>query len=175
MASITPNLSLRKWDLPNDPFDYSALAGNFDKLDSHDHTSGKGLPISTAAIANSAITVDKIVDGSVSVAKQAPISFVDCVAASNKITSTVKVGFVAPKMVWAYGIITVVTPVGVGDQVLVVPAGYIPATGTEFLAVSSVQNAQTLVTANEAVYLAYPATGYAATTYMNVSSVWRIP
>lgn len=52
----TANMGLVDWDLPKDKFDHAALASNFRVLDKHDHTSGKGLAIGTAAIEPKAIT-----------------------------------------------------------------------------------------------------------------------
>lgn len=71
MASTTVNMSLKTWDSVNDLFSHSDLKGNFDKLDTHDHTSGKGVQIPAAGIANLAIGTAHIQDGAVTNAKLA--------------------------------------------------------------------------------------------------------
>jgi hypothetical protein len=58
-----PNLGLTAWNLTTDPYDSGQLATNWKKVDEHDHTSGKGLPITTAAIADGAITAAKLASG----------------------------------------------------------------------------------------------------------------
>lgn len=62
--STTTNMGITKW-AGSDYFSYAELAANWDKVDAHDHTSGKGLQIPTAGIANSAITSAKIADGTI--------------------------------------------------------------------------------------------------------------
>lgn len=60
MANTTTNLGLKQWNLTADHFDFSELSTNFGKIDTHDHTSGKGLQIPTGGIANGAVTQAKI-------------------------------------------------------------------------------------------------------------------
>lgn len=60
MAQTLPNMGLRAWNLPGDNFNYTELAANWTKVDNHDHTSGKGVQIPSAGIADSAITVAKV-------------------------------------------------------------------------------------------------------------------
>jgi hypothetical protein len=55
MARNSPKMSLVLWDQLDDPYSNSQLAGNFTKIDYHDHSSGRGVPISTAGIANGAV------------------------------------------------------------------------------------------------------------------------
>jgi hypothetical protein len=57
---ITPFMGLTAWDLGDDPYDHTQLAANFDALDGHDHTSGKGRQIPKDGIANSAIDGTKL-------------------------------------------------------------------------------------------------------------------
>lgn len=57
-------MGITKWGA-SDHFSYSELAANWDLVDAHDHTSGKGVQIPTAGIANSAITSAKIADGAI--------------------------------------------------------------------------------------------------------------
>jgi hypothetical protein len=56
----TPNMGLTAWDLGADSYDHSQLATNFNLLDLHNHTTGKGLQIPTEGIASAAITSTKI-------------------------------------------------------------------------------------------------------------------
>lgn len=67
MAITTPNLGLRLWNLPTDPYNSGQLADNFARLDEHDHTNGKGLPITTEALADGCITAAKLAPGAISV------------------------------------------------------------------------------------------------------------
>lgn len=69
MARNTPNFGLKVWDQLTDLFNHTDLAANWDKLDAHDHTTGKGLSINTAALVNSSITTPKIADANVTTAK----------------------------------------------------------------------------------------------------------
>jgi hypothetical protein len=75
----TPAMGLTAWNSPTDIYDSDQLAINWTKVDQHDHSPGKGIPVPTAGIANGAITSDKfavdafasldIPDNSVSTAK----------------------------------------------------------------------------------------------------------
>src|SRR4051794_6322904 len=65
MAITTPSMGLKRWDQPNDIFSYVELSDNFALLDNHDHSSGKGVQIPTAGIANLAITDTKIATNAV--------------------------------------------------------------------------------------------------------------
>jgi hypothetical protein len=97
MAFVTPRMSLRVWNTPQDIFDHAQLAQNFLKLDQHNHTPGQGTQIptdgiedgavissklatnlqvspldnsvSTVKIQNQAVNEDKIADGAVATAK----------------------------------------------------------------------------------------------------------
>lgn len=88
---VLPNMGLVKWDQISDSFSHQQLASNFDVIDAHDHTPGKGkriplgglAPLSVSLsnlqdnvftaekIANGAITSDKIADGAVTNGKLA--------------------------------------------------------------------------------------------------------
>lgn len=63
------NMSLVVWDLSTDPYDHSQLANNWDVVDNHDHTAGKGLPIGSNALANSAVTNAKLGPDAVTTSK----------------------------------------------------------------------------------------------------------
>jgi len=53
-------MGLTIWNMGTDPYDHEELAENFAKIDAHDHTSNKGARIGTAAIADGAITAEKL-------------------------------------------------------------------------------------------------------------------
>lgn len=69
MSTTTANMGLTKWTALNDHFNHSQLSDNFQAIDDHDHTTGKGLPVPSGGIASLAITTDKIADGAVTNAK----------------------------------------------------------------------------------------------------------
>ena len=54
--NITGNLGLTIWDQLKDDFDFGQLENNWLAVDAHDHSSGKGVQISTSGIKPSAIT-----------------------------------------------------------------------------------------------------------------------
>lgn len=65
----TTNMSLTAWDQNSDPYSHSQLSNNFIAIDNHDHTSGKGLPITTDAIDDGSITTAKLADNAISTIK----------------------------------------------------------------------------------------------------------
>lgn len=69
MSFVTTNMGLIAWDVDGDPYDHSQLANNWNAVDNHDHTTGKGKQIPTAGITDSAITTPKIADGAVTAPK----------------------------------------------------------------------------------------------------------
>jgi hypothetical protein len=69
MAITTPSMGLRRWDQPNDIFSYIELSNNFNLIDLHDHSSGKGVQIPAEGIANLAIDSTKLADNSITTAK----------------------------------------------------------------------------------------------------------
>lgn len=68
MPRVTPQMGLRVWDDPNDPYDRDQLALNWAKVDDHDHTDGKGARIGTEALADGSVTAEKLAPGAVGVA-----------------------------------------------------------------------------------------------------------
>jgi microcystin-dependent protein len=58
-------MSLYLWDTENSPYQSEQLVSNFSKIDQHDHSSGRGIPIQTAGIQNNAITSQLIAPGAV--------------------------------------------------------------------------------------------------------------
>lgn len=87
MSIISPNMGLTEWDGISDTFSYSQIKTNWDKVDSHDHTSGKGVQIPTAGIANSAVTSAKIASNAVTSTQIAANAVGTTQVANNAITS----------------------------------------------------------------------------------------
>ena len=56
-------MSLLVWNDASDSYNHTQQAENWAKVDQHDHTDGKGVLIGTNAIADAAITVDKLASG----------------------------------------------------------------------------------------------------------------
>lgn len=71
MSITTPNMSLVKWTEGSDPYDHVQLAGNFQKIDEHDHTTGKGVRLVGGSLVNEAIGTAQIANASVTNAKLA--------------------------------------------------------------------------------------------------------
>lgn len=69
MASNSTNMALRLWDLLSDVFNHTELVDNWNKVDVHDHTTGKGVQVPTGGIANSAINASKIADTTITSSK----------------------------------------------------------------------------------------------------------
>lgn len=55
MAASTPQMGLYTWNKPLDPYDYVQLTLNWNKVDYHDHTPGRGTQIPAGGIAPGAI------------------------------------------------------------------------------------------------------------------------
>lgn len=66
MAFNSLKMNLRIWDLDDDPYAHDELAGNWNKVDLHDHSPGKGVLIGTTGIQNAAITGALIAPNSIS-------------------------------------------------------------------------------------------------------------
>lgn len=71
MTITTTNMGLVKWSELTDPYDHTQLSGNFQKIDEHDHTSGKGKRLSGASLESEAINTPQLKDASVTNAKLA--------------------------------------------------------------------------------------------------------
>ncbi len=69
MSITTTNMSLTSWDSSSDYFNHSELAANWDSIDNHDHTSGKGVQIPAGGLANNAVTGATIANNAVTSAK----------------------------------------------------------------------------------------------------------
>lgn len=64
-------MNLISWDLLTDDFDHTQLDSNWKKIDLHDHSPGLGVQLSTASIAPSAITTDRLNNNAVTNSKMA--------------------------------------------------------------------------------------------------------
>jgi hypothetical protein len=69
MARNTPNIILKVWDLLSDRFNHTELAANWDAIDAHDHTAGKGTQIPTGGLANSSVIDTKLASNAVTTTK----------------------------------------------------------------------------------------------------------
>lgn len=56
----TVNMNLTSWNLETDFFTHQDMDQNWQAIDQHDHSTGKGVQVNTAGIATGAITSDKI-------------------------------------------------------------------------------------------------------------------
>lgn len=65
MARTTSSMVLKVWNNLADKFNHTDLAGNWDAIDAHDHTSGKGVPLGTASLQNGSVTHVKLDTNSV--------------------------------------------------------------------------------------------------------------
>lgn len=57
---ILPNMGLFKWDSINDFFSHEQLAANFQALDEHDHTTGKGEQIPYGGLAEQSVGLENL-------------------------------------------------------------------------------------------------------------------
>lgn len=71
MATNSTNMLLRIWNALSDPFSHDELEANWNKVDTHDHSTGKGVQISTGGIADFAITSIKMDSEAVAIANLA--------------------------------------------------------------------------------------------------------
>ena len=117
MAQTSSNMSLNVWNLGTDYFNFSQLAANFNKIDSHNHTgspNGVQIPaggiannaVTTATMANSSVTTDKIADLNVTTGKIAD-GAVTTAKASNTVvpafqtsTTALPAGAVDGQLLW---------------------------------------------------------------------------
>jgi hypothetical protein len=93
----TPNMGLTVWNNLSDYFNHSELQANFEALDEHDHTSGKGVQLPEGSLAPDSITSDnlkdnsvtgnKLVDGSVSADKLSGSVITSTNLSANAVTS----------------------------------------------------------------------------------------
>lgn len=69
MSSVSDKMGLIKWDSVGDYFSHTGLAANFETIDEHDHTVGKGVKIPNGGLAAGSVGSSEIQDGSVLTAK----------------------------------------------------------------------------------------------------------
>lgn len=60
---VKPNMGLVVWTSINDYFSHVQLAANFEALDAHNHTSGKGAKIGAGGIAEQAVEYNNLASG----------------------------------------------------------------------------------------------------------------
>jgi len=65
MATTSPSMGLKIWNLLGDPYDHTQLADNWAKVDQHDHSEGKGTQIPTGGLADGAVSASKLGSASV--------------------------------------------------------------------------------------------------------------
>src|SRR5947207_2200605 len=93
--ATTTNMALISWTVGSDPFSHTQLAGNWSKIDVHDHTSGKGVKIplggldigavDSTALGPSAVTGSAIATGAVSSTKLAANAVTSAAITSNAV------------------------------------------------------------------------------------------
>lgn len=88
MARTTTNMGLRLWNQSADNYNSQQLADNFAKIDAHDHTSGRGVPIGTGGIAAGAITSALLGPGSVTTVALASGSVTQSKIANGSVGTT---------------------------------------------------------------------------------------
>lgn len=82
MSVTTTNMALTSWNLASDTFQRAQLHANWLVVDAHDHTTGKGVQIPTAGIANGAVTGAKIAASTIGASNIAAASIPDASLAS---------------------------------------------------------------------------------------------
>lgn len=60
---VLPNMGLVKWDSLSDYFSHEQLAANFEALDNHNHTSGKGVQIPYGGLAEQSVGKENLREG----------------------------------------------------------------------------------------------------------------
>ncbi len=65
MAQDTTNMVLKVWNLLSDKFNHTELAANFNKIDAHDHSAGKGKLIPAGALEPNAVLNGNIAPGAI--------------------------------------------------------------------------------------------------------------
>lgn len=65
MSTITTYMSLTAWTATSDPYSHTQLANNFQAIDGHDHTSGKGKQIPTGGLVDHSVTTIKLAEPAV--------------------------------------------------------------------------------------------------------------
>jgi hypothetical protein len=60
MAADTPKMGLHTWNQPLDPYDFEQLTNNWNIVDYHDHSPGRGVQIPMGGIAAGAVGVAQL-------------------------------------------------------------------------------------------------------------------
>lgn len=87
MARTTSSMVLKVWNLVADKFNHTELAANWDAIDIHNHTTGKGIQIPTAGIQDLNVTTAKLADLAVITAKLADNSVTAAKVAAGVLTA----------------------------------------------------------------------------------------
>lgn len=82
---ISNRMGLTVWDLSTDPYDHSQLANNFEAVDEHDHTTGKGRQIPQGGLAPDSVTQVEIATGGVNTSELADNSVTNVKMADNSV------------------------------------------------------------------------------------------
>lgn len=88
MAATTPNMGLAIWDQLSDYFNHSELQANFEALDDHDHTTGKGTQIPEGGLAPGSVTALNLKDNAISGNKIVNGSIIADKLGANSVSST---------------------------------------------------------------------------------------
>lgn len=88
MSTTYSNIGLTAWTSGSDLFNHIQLANNFQAIDNHDHTSGKGLPIPTGGLQNLAVTGPKVAADAIDASKILDGSVGTNELAANAVTTT---------------------------------------------------------------------------------------
>lgn len=75
MATNTPNMSLRAWDLGGDHYSHDDLTANWNRIDAHDHSSGKGAALSGDSFPDNSISGVKLADGTIDLSKLTDLAY----------------------------------------------------------------------------------------------------
>jgi hypothetical protein len=71
--AVTPNMGLTTWPNLSDVFNHTQLAANFTALDTHDHTSTKGVQVGVGGLAPLTVGTGQLQDQSVATTKLADL------------------------------------------------------------------------------------------------------
>jgi len=144
MSTTSTNMGLVEWNELTDPYDSSQLVFNWEAIDNHNHTTGKGVQIPTGGIIDGAITNAKVNSSAAIVYSKlnlggnvvnADISSSAAIANSKLATSGVTAGSYNNVTVNDRGIVTAGANIGYGSTL---PSS--PAAGDEYYYVADSTN-----------------------------------
>lgn len=105
MTVNSPNMSLSLWEAPLDTFSHVQLYQNFLAIDAHNHTSGQGVQIPSAGIANQAITAAQIANATITANQIAAGAIGTSQLAAGAVTgSQIAAGAVGPSQIASHSI-----------------------------------------------------------------------